>query len=886
MAVLKDLIVTGPARATGNVYGSSFVKAGGTSSQFLKADGSVDSNTYSLSSHNHSGTYKPVQTAVSDPTASGTSTSFIATASQNANGVITVTKASLPTASTTVAGITKVGASGGAADYSHTHTFSSITSRGEAFLTWGGQNLMGTYAPIDAAMVGNLGANRTAFVNASTVTVEYSRDNGTTWTNYGASDSSKTAFFTNFGGSFVIGKSTTANKATADCLLRVTLNTASSVYTVLNKFIIYLSTSGCSGCWCSIDCRTQTNYTNSTETWVNFANKVGVSGWSGYNVINTAGITTYGNMTDSQYGQVRFTFGCTGNTSSYAGLTVNGVNCYGGVGWTTPSTMAKTGHLYSYDTGQNATFPADITATKFVKRGGTSSQFLKADGSVDTNSYALASAIPTVNNATLTLSGGGGLTVSTDPTFTANASSNKTITITHPSATAYASGFYKVTVNDTGHVTAATAVTAADVTTLINGTYIPVASSALGSATKPVYLSGVSSFSECSTYAGGTKVTLNSTDKGASTASFYAPTGSGTSGQYLKSNGSNNAPIWADLPVAGTSQAGIVQLGTTSGTAAAGDHTHNYIPTAAAAGSTTKPIYLSAQNTFSECSTYAGGTAVTLNGDNKGGTTASFYAPTTAGDAGKYLKSNGSGAPAWADLPADSDTKVTQTKTASSNTSWRPIILGAKYAANTPSTSTAFTFDSPTTDTTYAAHLAALAPSTGILAVVGLKKFNSSGKLADNSDTNLWNTNGGVVTIGASGGPAAFDHDHSGVYVPNPSTAGTAGQYLKMGSSTPEWANLPADSDTKVKQSVSTSNTVYRRLLLTYNSTAAASGTITADAENIAYYSNSIMANPGTGEILATKVRATSDLYVGSATTSQCHQQYDATNKCLKFLFD
>jgi hypothetical protein len=32
----------------------------GTSSQFLKADGSIDSNTYSLSSHNHSGIYEPI----------------------------------------------------------------------------------------------------------------------------------------------------------------------------------------------------------------------------------------------------------------------------------------------------------------------------------------------------------------------------------------------------------------------------------------------------------------------------------------------------------------------------------------------------------------------------------------------------------------------------------------------------------------------------------------------------------------------------------------------------------------------------------------------------------------------------------------------------------
>lgn len=49
--------------------------------------------------------------------------------------------------------------------------------------------------------------------------------------------------------------------------------------------------------------------------------------------------------------------------------------------------MAKHGHLYSYDASQNATFPAKVTATSFIKSGGTSSQFLKADGSVDSTAY-------------------------------------------------------------------------------------------------------------------------------------------------------------------------------------------------------------------------------------------------------------------------------------------------------------------------------------------------------------------------------------------------------------------------------------------------------------------------------------------------------------------
>ena len=79
---------------------------------------------YATSSHNHSGVYKPIQTAVSDPPTASTSTAtaFIDTISQNKNGVIAATKKTLPTASSTVAGITTIGADGGAAAYEHTHT--------------------------------------------------------------------------------------------------------------------------------------------------------------------------------------------------------------------------------------------------------------------------------------------------------------------------------------------------------------------------------------------------------------------------------------------------------------------------------------------------------------------------------------------------------------------------------------------------------------------------------------------------------------------------------------------------------------------------------------------------------------------------------------------
>lgn len=95
---------------------------------------------------------------------------------------------------------------------------------------------------------------------------------------------------------------------------------------------------------------------------------------------------------------------------------------------------------------------------------------------------------------------------------------------------------------------------------------------------------------------------------------FFAPTTAGTSGQLLKSGGANTAPAW----------------------------------TSSALGSATKHVYLNDSGVLTEGSAYAGGTKVTLNGTDKGATTAAFFAPTGAGTAGQVLLSGGAGvAPAW-----------------------------------------------------------------------------------------------------------------------------------------------------------------------------------------------------------------------------------------------
>ena len=266
----------------------------------------------------------------------------------------------------------------------------------EAFLQWGGKNFSADYGPLDAALISDLGADRFAFIPAAKWQVEYSRDNGRTWQDYGATDTQKLSL-TSVGTSLSIGKATSENKATADYKLRLTLTTTNTVYSVLNKFAIDVSTNGSTGCYVTIEGRTKANVDAGANTWVTFAENIPVSGWSGWNIINTSGITTHGN-TNNQYANLRFIFGCTGGSSTYSGLQIRRLKAFGGVGWQTPSNMAQYGSLYRYDYSQNALFPADVYIHNNIKVASINDVNKKQDIISESNklSAALVSGLATV----------------------------------------------------------------------------------------------------------------------------------------------------------------------------------------------------------------------------------------------------------------------------------------------------------------------------------------------------------------------------------------------------------------------------------------------------------------------------------------------------------
>lgn len=234
----------------------------------------------------------------------------------------------------------------------------------EANLGWGGRNIADGYSPTDAAMIDELGANRFMFGKPKGVTVEYSEDAGATWNDYGAGEDTIRSLFSNAARYVYAGGEKTRLPSVND-MLRITIDVDTfGVYSALNKFALYISSGGAHGCYCTIDASLE----KSPTVFEVFADKAPISGWSGYNIINTRTLETYSNQASRQYGLIRFTFGCTDapTTSDYKGLALLSIKAFGGVGWNTPSNMAKQGHLYTYNAWQEATFPATVTAPTFI----------------------------------------------------------------------------------------------------------------------------------------------------------------------------------------------------------------------------------------------------------------------------------------------------------------------------------------------------------------------------------------------------------------------------------------------------------------------------------------------------------------------------------------
>lgn len=274
-------------------------------------------------------------------------------------------------------------------------------------MLWGGKNLSGEVSPTDAAMVSVIGGNKFALCKSQGITVEYTNDGGATWVNYDATEETKIKLISGIStvGLYYGKKTESSQIVTADDMLRITVNAwTCGVYTSLRKILIEFAASGSTNDFVKIESATIGD--QETFTVVGTYNVSGNSGWNSIPYSNNFG--AYSLNQASNVGVLRFTFS-TSTASSYQGrpyvqnLILNGITNY-----VNPSKLSATGHLYSYDYQQNATFPANVTANKFIGDGSNLTNIPYPVTSVNTKTGAVTLSATDVSAIPSTLTGTAG----------------------------------------------------------------------------------------------------------------------------------------------------------------------------------------------------------------------------------------------------------------------------------------------------------------------------------------------------------------------------------------------------------------------------------------------------------------------------------------------
>ena len=185
-----------------------------------------------------------------------------------------------------------------------------------------------------------------------------------------------------------LGKRTSGTTATTDAL-RITLNaTNCGIYTIGRTLLINFTTGGATGSKVKVETSTIGAPTTFTDR-----GSYAIGGWPGWNSypINIGAFG--GNPTQTyQIDSIRLTFTIDGAPVSDQKVAVLNLLLFGENAWHTPSNMARTGHIYDWDTHQNAIFPAGITATSF-NGNATSASSVSHSLSINGKSYNGSAAV-------------------------------------------------------------------------------------------------------------------------------------------------------------------------------------------------------------------------------------------------------------------------------------------------------------------------------------------------------------------------------------------------------------------------------------------------------------------------------------------------------------
>lgn len=227
--------------------------------------------------------------------------------------------------------------------------------------------------------------NKFAFMPRKYITIEYSNDDGETWTDMTSSVSDEILglLFTPKGYSkLYIGNNKTGTNHFSDHLrITVLCDNWVNLYTTPRAVMVQMA-----GCGSDIYMDVMGRSDNDIADGKDFSTiaTARVNGDSHWNRVDLGDVKVWGGQYKWAMRYVRFQFRYIDGGSNYTFSAVPGVRsilCLGDTNWATPSNMAKTGHLYDYDYLQNALFPAGVYTNKNVQVVDTAGTGLSKSGS-------------------------------------------------------------------------------------------------------------------------------------------------------------------------------------------------------------------------------------------------------------------------------------------------------------------------------------------------------------------------------------------------------------------------------------------------------------------------------------------------------------------------
>lgn len=237
----------------------------------------------------------------------------------------------------------------------------------------------GCYVSADALCSGITAI--TDSIPVDNLSIVYSNDNGTNWTNYNISNDTKFKTYANVAGvdSIYLGNNVITGNTDAEKLAQIKKNELIFSFEIPNScysqvYFACVDIGQDVGVTCTVE------YLNSKGVIVNTYIKY-MTGWNQFNYINLSnGNTAYGVGNDDRR-YIRFRFKHDQNTTALRNASINKIRIFAFTKYSFPTDrfMGHTGHIYNFDYNMNTYFPNSILAKGGVTAYQSSDIRLKQD---------------------------------------------------------------------------------------------------------------------------------------------------------------------------------------------------------------------------------------------------------------------------------------------------------------------------------------------------------------------------------------------------------------------------------------------------------------------------------------------------------------------------